>query len=453
MTVRARTFRTPSPRALLAAAAAAPLVAVVLHLVSVPAARAYSTRELVVLGLVLAAYEACLFWSGIWRLLLSGDLRRFLGRALAASVAGLAAAGLAVVLVPSLHLGFADAAVLAVCTALILLAVRTALPVLVEPRAMMDGVLILGRGSLAAKLCLEFLSGQQALGAGGVRRLDPRKGTRGQAIDPAELKRLVREEGITRIVVAEPDVESRRELTGALLECRLLGVAVEDAVDLYQRLHGKLWIEALDPGRLAFAEGFRITPLYLRLKRGLDVVCALLVLVLAAPLAALIALAIKRESPGPVLFRQERVGQFGKPFTLFKFRSMCQDAEAGGPRWARANDPRVTRIGRILRKTHLDEIPQALNVLRGDLSFVGPRPERQCFVEMLRERIPFYDLRHYVKPGITGWAQICYPYADSVEDSYEKHQYDLYYGRNVSLALDLKILVLTVVVMLLGRGR
>lgn len=453
MTVRARTFRTPSPRALLLAAAVAPLVAVVLHLVSVPEARGYTARELILLGLVLAAYEACLLGSGMWRTLLGGDLLRFLGKAVAASLAGLALAALAVVLVPSLQLGFADAAVVGICTALILWAVRTALPVLVEPRRMMDGVLVLGRGQLAAKLCLEFLRGQQALSGGGVVRLDLHNGTRGSAVDPAELKRLVREQGISRIVVADPDVETRREVTSALLECRLLGVQVEDAIDLYQRLHGKLWLEALDPGRLAFAEGFRITRLYLRLKRALDVVCALAVLILAAPIWALVALAVKLESPGPVLFAQERVGQFGNPFTLFKFRSMRLDAEAGGPRWARANDPRATRVGRILRKTHLDEIPQVLNVLRGDLSFVGPRPERQCFVDVLRERIPFYDLRHYVKPGITGWAQVCYPYADSIEDSYEKHQYDLYYGRNVSLALDIKILVLTAVVMLLGRGR
>jgi len=358
------------------------------------------------------------------------------------------------VLVPPVSLGFADAAVVGISTALLLVAVRAALPVLVEPRRIMDSILVLGRGPLAAKLCLEFLHTQQDDGLGRTIRLDPsRRSARGTSIDPLELKRLVREEGISRIVVAEPDVEARREISSALLECRLLGVVVEDAVDLYQRLHGKLWLEALDPGRLVFAEGFRITPVYLRLKRVIDVACALLLLVAAAPLAAVIALAIRLESPGPALFRQERVGQFGKPFVLFKFRSMRQDAEKAGPRWASANDPRVTRLGRILRKTHLDEIPQALNVLRGDLSFVGPRPERPCFVEMLRERIPFYDLRHYVKPGITGWAQVCYPYADSVEDSYEKHQYDLYYGRNVSLALDLRILARTALTVVGARGR
>jgi len=452
MTVRARAFRTPSPRALLLAAASAPVVAVALSVVSAPAS--FTALEFAGLAVVLVAYEACLGWSGIWRDLLGRDFGLFLGKALKASAAGLALAWLAVVLVPPVSLGFADAAVVGISTALLLVAVRAALPVLVEPRRIMDSILVLGRGPLAAKLCLEFLHTQQDDGLGRTIRLDPsRRSARGTSIDPLELKRLVREEGISRIVVAEPDVEARREISSALLECRLLGVVVEDAVDLYQRLHGKLWLEALDPGRLVFAEGFRITPVYLRLKRVIDVACALLLLVAAAPLAAVIALAIRLESPGPALFRQERVGQFGKPFVLFKFRSMRQDAEKAGPRWASANDPRVTRLGRILRKTHLDEIPQALNVLRGDLSFVGPRPERPCFVEMLRERIPFYDLRHYVKPGITGWAQVCYPYADSVEDSYEKHQYDLYYGRNVSLALDLRILARTALTVVGARGR
>lgn len=459
MTVRARAFRTPSPRALLLAAAAAPVVAVVLHLISAPEARSYTAADLAVLGLVLLAYEACLVGSGVGRALIARDHGRFLVKALGASAAGLGLAWLAVLLVPPLEIGLGDAAVVGVCSALLLVAVRSALPLVLGPRQVMEGVLILGRGELAAKLCLELLHGQQELEPDGpfsrpVQLGGTRRGGRGLSIDAAEIRQLVRDEGITRIVVAEPDVGRRREIAAALLECRLLGVQVEDAVDLYQRLHGKLWLEAVDPRRLAFAEGFRLTPLYLRAKRALDVVCALLLLIAAAPVMALIALAVKLESPGPVLFRQERVGRLGKPFTLLKFRSMGQDAEKDtGPTWARTNDTRVTRIGRFLRKSHLDELPQVINVLRGDLSFVGPRPERQCFVDMLRGEIPFYDLRHCVQPGVTGWAQVCFPYAGSVEDAYEKHQYDLYYGRNVSLALDLKILLLTAWTMVLGRGR
>jgi putative colanic acid biosynthesis UDP-glucose lipid carrier transferase len=205
----------------------------------------------------------------------------------------------------------------------------------------------------------------------------------------------------------------------------------------------------MDPGRLVFSKGFRITPTYLSVKRVLDVTCAIALLVFAAPLMALIAIAIKLESRGSVLFRQERVGQFGRTFTLFKFRSMRQDAEvATGPTWARKNDDRATRIGRILRRFHLDEIPQAINVLRGDLSFVGPRPERPCFVEALKRRIDYYDLRLYVKPGITGWAQVngLRGETETLDKMRARIQYDIDYMRNWSLMFDLMIIAKTVAV-------
>jgi exopolysaccharide biosynthesis polyprenyl glycosylphosphotransferase len=189
-------------------------------------------------------------------------------------------------------------------------------------------------------------------------------------------------------------------------------------------------------------------------KRALDVVCALALLLFSLPVIAIVALAVKLESPGPVLFRQERVGWYGKRFTLFKFRSMRSDAEQrSGPVWAQENDRRVTSVGRILRRFHLDEIPQALNVLRGDLSFVGPRPERPCFVEVLQRSLPLYDLRHYVKPGITGWAQVRYPYASTIAESYQKLQYDLYYAKHVSWILDLEILLRTALKLVRGGGQ
>ena len=331
-------------------------------------------------------------------------------------------------------------------------------PWLSDSRSPASAILLLGREDLATKLGADLLRGRGhrgdpdqtvALGAtwqdGGAPKAIN--------LEPDQLKRLVREQEISRIVVLEADLESREAFAEALLECRLLGVRVEDGIDLYQRLHGKMWLEALDPARLAFANGFRITPGYRFAKRVLDIVCAFVLLIVTAPLAAVIALAIKLDSPGPVLFRQERVGQFGKTFTLLKFRSMRLDAEEDGPAWASKNDDRATRVGRFLRKSHLDEIPQAINVLRGDLSFVGPRPERPCFVEMLRRKIPYFDLRLYVKPGITGWAQVRAPYADSVEDSYEKLEHDLYYARMVSPLLDLEILFRTVLVMITGKGR
>jgi sugar transferase (PEP-CTERM system associated) len=304
-----------------------------------------------------------------------------------------------------------------------------------------ESVLIVGREELAATLVPDLS-----------RDGEPDR-TAAMAIEPAFLKHLIRQERISRIVVAEPGLERRHDLASALLECRLLGVDVMDAVDLYQRVHGKIRLQDLAPDRLVYAEGFRLTPRYLAVKRLIDLVCALALLLVTAPILLAIALVIRLESPGPVLFRQERVGQHGQPFTLYKFRSMVENAESSGALWAQKNDARVTRVGRFLRRTHLDELPQAWNVLRGDLSFVGPRPERPCFVELLREQIPFYELRHYVKPGITGWAQVCYPYAASVEDSYEKLQYDLYYAKHVSLALDLSILFRTATHVLTGQGR
>jgi len=205
---------------------------------------------------------------------------------------------------------------------------------------------------------------------------------------------------------------------------------------------------------MIYSQGFRPPAMYRYIKGAADRLGALLLLALTWPALLAIALAVKLESRGPVLFRQLRTGQHGKNFVLYKFRSMGADAESGeGPKWAAQADSRVTAIGRWLRKFRLDELPQAFNVLRGDMSLVGPRPERPYFVSMLRQRIPFYDLRLYVKPGITGWAQVYYPYGASVEDAYEKLQYDLYYTKHVSLMLDLRILLSTLRVVFFGRGR
>ncbi len=188
------------------------------------------------------------------------------------------------------------------------------------------------------------------------------------------------------------------------------------------------------------------------LKRLRDFVSAVAAIVLFAPLMALIALAVKLDSPGPVLFRQTRVGWKGRPYRLLKFRSMRQDAEAGGARWAELNDPRVTRVGKWIRRLHIDELPQLFNVLAGQMSFIGPRPERPEFVRYLEREIPLYPLRHSVPPGITGWAQVKYPYAASVEDARQKLQYDLYYIRNASPLLDLRILLLTVRTLVFLQG-
>jgi exopolysaccharide biosynthesis polyprenyl glycosylphosphotransferase len=272
--------------------------------------------------------------------------------------------------------------------------------------------------------------------------------------DPQYLREFILKEGISHVVIAEPGVEEQEELTSMLIECKFRGVQIQHAPDFYEELNRKIWLEALWPGWFIYSEGFRLSRTKQVFKQLFDFFLAAVFIVCLAPLMLLVALVIKVDSRGPVLFKQTRIGQFGVPFVLYKFRSMREDAEADtGPVWASVDDNRATFVGAFLRRTHLDELPQILNVLRNEISFVGPRPERPEFVKSLEKQIPFYQLRHYVKPGITGWAQVRYPYGDSVEDSYEKLQYDLYYAKHASFRLELKILMATVRQVLLGGGR
>lgn len=238
-----------------------------------------------------------------------------------------------------------------------------------------------------------------------------------------------------------------------ILECRFRGVRVQEWPTFYEKLTGKIFVNSLRPSWLIFSDGSVTSRLTETIKRILDITFSMAGLMLSAPLMALGAICIKLDSPGPVFFRQERVGKHGQVFMLYKFRSMLADAERmTGPVWASEDDPRVTRIGRILRKIRLDETPQMFNVLVGNMSFIGPRPERPIFVNQLKEQIPFYVLRFSVKPGITGWAQVKYQYGSTVEDAMEKLQYDLYYVKNISVFLDLLILLNTIRVVLFSRG-
>jgi sugar transferase (PEP-CTERM system associated) len=238
-----------------------------------------------------------------------------------------------------------------------------------------------------------------------------------------------------------------------ILSCKLSGIEIVDAASFYEEMTGKLLLEDLRPSALIFSDGFKTTPAIRLYKRLFDIVSALLFLLLTLPVLPLIALAIKVDSPGPVIFKQRRVGERESPFLLMKFRTMRLDAEKEtGPVWAQKNDVRVTRVGRILRISRLDELPQFLNVLKGDMSLIGPRPERIEFVEKLKEIIPYYSERHFVKPGITGWAQIKYPYGASVSDAIEKLKFDLFYIKNMSPLLDLLIVLETIKVVLFGRG-
>jgi sugar transferase (PEP-CTERM system associated) len=267
-----------------------------------------------------------------------------------------------------------------------------------------------------------------------------------------DLEKIVSQHRIDRIVVAVNDRRGRLPL-GSLLDIRLRdGVAIEESASFYERLTGKISTEMLRPSWMIFSTNSRLVRMYKQARRLVDMTTALIGLILSSPVMLLAALAIKLDSRGPIFYTQERVGKGDEPFKIVKLRSMRTDAEQNGAVWAEQDDPRVTRVGRVIRKLRIDELPQFFNIIRGEMSFIGPRPERPVFVQQLEREIPYYSQRHLVKPGLTGWAQIRYPYGASVGDALEKLQYDLYYIKNQSPVLDAIILFETVRIVLFGRG-
>jgi len=269
----------------------------------------------------------------------------------------------------------------------------------------------------------------------------------------ASLIETARKLDVAEIVVALPERRGGSMPLRQLLDCKLYGIEVVDISSYFERTLTQINIDHVNPGWLIFGDGFNQGLIRSLVKRVFDLIFSTLLLLLAMPLMLAAALWIKLDSPGPVLYRQQRVGLNGKVFRVIKFRSMRTDAEKDGkPRWAALGDDRVTRVGRFIRKLRIDELPQLVNVLRGEMSLVGPRPERQFFVDELISKIPYFAVRHSVKPGVTGWAQVRYEYGSTVEDSIEKLQYDMYYVKNHSLFLDLLIILETVAVVLTGKG-
>ena len=266
------------------------------------------------------------------------------------------------------------------------------------------------------------------------------------------LAELAKKLKISKIVVGIK--EKRGELPiEELLKCRVSGIDVLEGNSFYEILTGKLNVKQINPGWLIFSEGFETSRAKRFLKRLSDVVLSLILFILFFPLMLAVALLIKIDSNGPVFFSQERVGQGSRLYSVYKFRSMIANAEEkSGPVWAKDHDDRVTRVGHIIRKLRIDEIPQLWNVLKGEMSFVGPRPERRFFVEKLEKQIPYYSERFSVKPGITGWAQVCYPYGSTVEDAIQKLNYDLFYIKNLSIFMDMMIVLKTIKIVILGRG-
>ena len=270
---------------------------------------------------------------------------------------------------------------------------------------------------------------------------------------PMQVEELARVHNGTMIVLL-PDAPIDEEIAETLLQAKLHGQMIVDVRSFCEHMVHRLPVSQISSEWLLTEEGFSLNTRgsLRRMKRVLDLCAAFILLVCTSPIMLLAALAVRFESPGPVIYSQRRVGLFGKTFTVFKFRSMRNDAEKNGAVWATKSAPRVTKVGKFIRKTRIDELPQLWNVLKGEMSLIGPRPERPEFVEELEKEIPFYSLRHAVKPGVTGWAQVCYPYGSSVDDSRRKLEYDLYYAKNMSLLLDIKIVLKTIGVILFPKG-
>ncbi len=332
-----------------------------------------------------------------------------------------------------------------------LLGWRAAYSWMVKQPFLRERVYILGTGERAQRL-VRGLRERSALGVEVVGWTGDVEGELTRDSVASHLLGLARGRGVHRVIVAMPDRRGTLPVE-ELLDLRLGGVKVEEATSWLERISGRIEVEHLYPSWLIFADGFRFSGFFRMVRRALNFSMALLGTVVSLPLLPFIVLAVKLDSPGPALYRQQRVGRRGVVFHCYKFRTMRVDAEADtGATWAADDDPRITRVGRFLRVTRLDEIPQLWCVLKGDMHFVGPRPERPEFVEWLSREIPYYGVRHVVRPGITGWAQVQYKYGNTAEDAREKLQYDLFYIKNASLGLDLLIMFQTIKIVLLGRG-
>jgi sugar transferase (PEP-CTERM system associated) len=328
---------------------------------------------------------------------------------------------------------------------------RAAYSWLVKMPFLRERVYVLGTGERAQRL-LNGLRQRAELGIEVVGWTGNIEGELTRETVAAHLLGLAQQNGVHRVIVAMPDRRNRLPVE-ELLDLRLAGVKVEEATSWLEKITGRIEVEQLYPSWLIFADGFRFSSGFIILRRLFSTLVAAAGLLLALPLLPFVMLGVKLDSKGAVFYRQKRVGLGGSQFYCYKFRTMREDAEADtGATWATDDDPRITRVGAFLRTSRLDEIPQLWCVLKGDMAFVGPRPERPEFVEWLSREIPYYGVRHAVRPGITGWAQVQYKYGNTLQDAREKLQYDLFYIKNASIGLDMLIMFQTIKIVLLGRG-
>ena len=409
------------------------------------------------------AFIICMYYFDLYDTSVLSNQREILSRLV--QVLGTMCIGVAVLyyLYPPLELG-RGIVLIGLLIVLFILAVWRVLFFTLNQRSQYaERTVIFGDGSSALRLSRELDSrpelgltvvGRISVGGNGDYKLDCEKYPIGTTPTIArDLPTAISQQRVSRIIVALDDRRGRLPVE-LLLSMKSRGVRVQDGTEFYEQVTGKIPIESLRLGTLLFSSGFHLSRFLVVYKRCASIVVSIVGLILTLPLLPFIALAIKLNSPGKLFYNQKRVGKDDTVFYCHKFRTMNADAEADtGPAWAGDEDPRITSVGRFLRVTRLDEIPQLWNVLKGDMSLVGPRPERPEFIEWLKQEIPFYNLRHTVRPGITGWAQVRYKYGNSVEDAKEKLRYDLFYIKNMSPGLDTLIFFDTAKTILLGRGR
>ena len=352
---------------------------------------------------------------------------------------------------PNYLLGGGSAAVGLIILTFALFGWRLGFTWLIQLPILVERVYVLGTGERAQRVVLGLRQNPE-IGVEIASWTGKMEGAVTRESVAAHLMEVVHKQKVHRVIVAMPDRRGTIPMP-ELLQLRMQGIKIEEATSWLEKISGKIEVENLYPSWLVFGEGFRRSTAFILVRRAVSIVISLIGLILALPLIPLIMLAIRLDSKGPVFYTQTRVGKAGCIFKVVKFRTMRQDAEAAsGPKWAGDNDPRVTRVGKFLRSSRLDEIPQLWCVLKGDMAFVGPRPERPEFIEWLSKEIPYYGVRHMVRPGLTGWAQVKYKYGSTVADAREKLQYDLFYIKNASIGLDLLIMFLTVKTVLLRRG-
>jgi sugar transferase (PEP-CTERM system associated) len=410
--------------------------------------------------LIVGVCQLCLYYGDLYELRGIGNLTELLVRLIQAL--GVTSVILALVYYwfPDWIIGRGVFLVAAGLVASLVVAWRLAFAWLTRHTSPSERLLLVGTEPAAIELARELYERRQELGVEIVGFVDPDPSRVGaHVLNPGvvgtidDIPSLIDKLRADRVVVSLADARGRLPMD-RLLDSRLRsGVGFDHLASVYEKYTGKIAVENLRPSWLIFSAGFSKSRVLLALKRIFDIVAALVGLVLTAPLMLIIAGLTKLTSSGPALYHQDRVGLNGHTFVVHKFRTMRLDAEAStGPVWSTSADPRTTALGRMLRRTRLDELPQLWNILRGEMSFVGPRPERPTFVAQLTESIPFYGQRHVVKPGLTGWAQVRYTYGASVEDAIQKLQYDLFYIKNMSIALDVVIAIETIKTVLLRRG-